>query len=140
MALLAIENLSISFAGLKALSGVSFTVNTGEIVGLIGPNGAGKTTLLNCISRLYTPQSGRILLNDVNLLDVPVHGIAAHGIARTFQNLELFGGASVLENVAVSSMRRFRSNLLAELFWLPAARRDVHAAREAALQTLNRAR
>jgi len=136
MALLTVENLSLSFAGLRALAGVSFAVNAGEIVGLIGPNGAGKTTLLNCISRLYTPQSGRILLDGVNLLDVPIHGVAAHGIARTFQNLELFAGASVLENVAVNSMRRFRSTLVAELLSLPSARRNVREARKAGFKAL----
>lgn len=121
-ALLSVQALSMSFAGLKALRDVSFDVGPREIVGLIGPNGAGKTTLLNCVSRIYTPQSGRIEFDGGNLLAVPLHGVAPKGIARTFQNLEVFASASVIENIAVNCMWRYRSSLLAELLNFPSAR------------------
>jgi branched-chain amino acid transport system ATP-binding protein len=135
--LLYVEDLSISFAGLKALSRVTFSVARGQIVGLIGPNGAGKTTLLNCITRLYTPDAGRMVFDGADLLRRPVHAVAPLGITRTFQNLELFSQMTVLENVAVSCMGRHRASLPAELLGLPNARRSAAAARAEALAVLN---
>ncbi len=134
--LLVVENLSVAFSGLRALSDVTFSVSEHEIVGLIGPNGAGKTTLLNCISRLYTPQAGTLNFAGKDLLKLPVHAIPVEGITRTFQNLELSGEATALENVGVSSMRRFRTNLLAELLALPSSRRNTAAGEAAALVAL----
>src|SRR4051812_12620512 len=104
MALLEITQVSLAFSGLRALADVSFNVGEGEIVGLIGPNGAGKSTLLNCVSRLYRPQSGTIRLDGVDLMDRKIHEVAAMGVRRSFQNLELFREASVRENVTLGLM------------------------------------
>jgi branched-chain amino acid transport system ATP-binding protein len=103
LALLAVEELRAEFGGIVALADLSFSVEAGQICALIGPNGAGKTTLFNCVSRLYEPKSGRILFEDRNLLDLPAHRIARAGIARTFQNLALFPGLTVLDNVMVGA-------------------------------------
>ena len=98
---LVVTDLSIRFGGIVALDGVSFSVPSGQIVGLIGPNGAGKTTCFNCISRLYTPDRGSIQFGDYNLLRKRAAGIAGAGIGRTFQNLELFKSMTVLDNLLV---------------------------------------
>ena len=102
-ALLEVENVTRRFGGIVALDGVSFDVGAGEIVGLIGPNGAGKTTAFNVITRLYTPDEGRVTFDGEDLLDEAPHGIIRRGIARTFQNVELFRGLTVLENVLVGA-------------------------------------
>jgi branched-chain amino acid transport system ATP-binding protein len=128
MALLEVAGVSLAFSGLRALADVSFDVAEGEIVGLIGPNGAGKSTLLNCVSRLYRPQAGQIRFNGADLLDRKVHEVAAMGIRRSFQNLELFREASVRENVTLGLVYRHKSALWSELLNLPASR----AARRAA--------
>ena len=112
MALLEIAGLSLSFSGLRALADVSFDVAEGEIVGLIGPNGAGKSTLLNCVSGLYRPERGQIRFAGESLVERKIHDIAAMGIRRTFQNLELFREASVRENVTLGLVYRHRSSLL----------------------------
>jgi branched-chain amino acid transport system ATP-binding protein len=102
-ALLEVENVTRRFGGIVALDGVSFDVAQGEIVGLIGPNGAGKTTAFNVITRLYTPDEGRVSFDGRDLLAEAPHGIIRRGIARTFQNVELFRGLTVLENVLVGA-------------------------------------
>jgi branched-chain amino acid transport system ATP-binding protein len=107
-ALLTVAGLTIRFGGIAALSEVSFEIAEGSITGLIGPNGAGKTTCFNCITRLYQPTSGTIILRGHDLLKIPAHRVAEHGIARTFQNLELFGTMSVLDNVMVGFHARSR--------------------------------
>lgn len=127
---LSVENISLSFAGLKALSGAGFKVERGAIHGLIGPNGAGKSTLLNCLSRIYTPDAGRVFYEDRDLLQVPIHNIAPLGISRTFQNLELFSQASVWENVVIGAMLHHRNSLLSDLLTLPSARRNRAAVRD----------
>ncbi|MHB1243171.1 MAG: ABC transporter ATP-binding protein [Gaiellaceae bacterium] len=106
MALLSLRNVTRRFGGIVALDGVSFDVPEGEIVGLIGPNGAGKTTAFNVITRLYTPNEGEVELAGESLLKTPVHGIVRRGIARTFQNVELFRTMTVLENVLVGAHTR----------------------------------
>jgi branched-chain amino acid transport system ATP-binding protein len=103
MALLDVQDLTVRFGGVLALDALSFTVGAGQICGLIGPNGAGKTTMFNCLSRIYQPTSGHITFDGRDLLAVPAHRIARHGIARTFQNLALFGSMTVLENVMVGA-------------------------------------
>jgi branched-chain amino acid transport system ATP-binding protein len=110
-ALLTVEDLTIRFGGLAALSGVSFDVAPGRITGLIGPNGAGKTTCFNCITRLYTPDSGKIAFKGNDLLRLSPFRIAGTGIARTFQNLELFGTMTALENVLVGLHARSRDGV-----------------------------
>jgi branched-chain amino acid transport system ATP-binding protein len=137
MALLEISNLSLSFSGLHALSEVSFNVGEGQIVGLIGPNGAGKSTLLNCVSRLYLPESGSIQFESHNLIHRNVHEVAAMGIRRTFQNLELFREASVRENVTLGLAYRYQSNVLSEFLDLPSVRAKRRAAEHEAGQILD---
>ena len=108
MALLSLRNVTRRFGGIVALDGVSFDVGEGQIVGLIGPNGAGKTTAFNVITRLYTPNEGEVEFAGENLLKTSVHGIVRRGIARTFQNVELFKTMTVLDNVLVGAHTRGR--------------------------------
>jgi branched-chain amino acid transport system ATP-binding protein len=108
MALLSLRNVTRRFGGIVALDGVSLDVEEGEIAGLIGPNGAGKTTAFNVITRLYTPNSGEVEFAGESLLRAPVHGIVSRGIARTFQNVEVFRTMTVLDNVLVGAHTRGR--------------------------------
>ncbi len=101
--MLSVEHLTRRFGGVVALDDVSFDVPDGQILGLIGPNGAGKTTAFNVITRLYKPDSGRVVYDGENLLKVAPYDIVRRGIARTFQNVELFSRMSVLENVLVGA-------------------------------------
>lgn len=135
---LKIRNLSLSFAGLKALDDVSFDVPPGSIVGLIGPNGAGKSSLLNCLSRLYNPNQGELHYNGTDLLGKQVHELAALGIMRTFQNLEMFPEATALDNVLTGSLFRHRVSLMSQLLTLPRARRADSAARQEARAFLDK--
>ena len=106
MALLSVEHVTRRFGGIVAVDDVSLDVREGEIAGLIGPNGAGKTTLFNLISRLYRPDGGVISFDGRSLLRTPAHGVVRHGIARTFQNVELFGSMTVLEHVLLGRHAR----------------------------------
>jgi branched-chain amino acid transport system ATP-binding protein len=106
MALLEVEHVTKQFGGIVALDSVSFSAEPGEIVGLIGPNGAGKTTAFNVITRLYTPDEGDVRFEGKSLLDIRPSGVVRRGIARTFQNVELFRGMSVLDNVRVGAHAR----------------------------------
>src|SRR6267142_4610799 len=106
LALLEVDNVSRRFGGIVALDAVSFTAEAGEIVGLIGPNGAGKTTAFNVITRLYTPDEGDIRFDGETLLETPPNAVIQRGIARTFQNVELFRGMTVLDNVRVGAHAR----------------------------------
>ena len=109
MPILSVDAVSVTFGGIVALDGLSFSVEAGQIAGLIGPNGAGKTTLFNVISRLYEPTSGHVTFDGHDLLTVPPHRIANVGVARTFQNLALWPGLTVLENVMVGAHARSRA-------------------------------
>jgi ABC-type branched-subunit amino acid transport system ATPase component len=133
-ALLEVEDLRLSFGGVRALDGVSFSVRRGEVFGLIGPNGAGKSTLFNCISRLYTPDRGDIRFEGRSLLNLPPHRVPAVGIARTFQNVELFKSMTVLENLLAGQHLRLSYPLWSAFLSLPDARRQERAARERALE------
>ena len=137
MALLEIDGLSHSFSGLQALADVTFDVYEKEVVGLIGPNGAGKSTLLNCVSRFYQPDSGRITYQGRDLFRYRMADVATMGIRRTFQNLELFHDASVLENVTLGLIYRYRAGLFGELFALPYSRRARRAATDEARQIVS---
>jgi branched-chain amino acid transport system ATP-binding protein len=108
MALLSVENITRRFGGIVALQDVSLDAEAGEIVGLIGPNGAGKTTVFNVITRLYRPQAGDVVFAGSSLLRARPHRIVRRGIARTFQNVELFRTMSVLDNVLVGTQSHFR--------------------------------
>jgi branched-chain amino acid transport system ATP-binding protein len=105
LALLSLEHVRRRFGGIVAVDDVSFDVEAGEVVGLIGPNGAGKTTLFNLITRLYKPDAGSIVFAGESLLNEPAHAIVRRGIARTFQNIDVFRSMSVLENVLVGLQR-----------------------------------
>src|SRR5437763_2903334 len=108
MALLSVRNVTRRFGGIVAIDDVSLDVERGQIVGLIGPNGAGKTTLFNVITRLYRPDAGELDFDDRSLLRTPPHRIVRRGIARTFQNVELFRTMTVLDNVLVGAHTRTR--------------------------------
>jgi len=112
VALLEVEGLALRFGGVTALDGPSFDVERGQICGLIGPNGAGKTTLFNCVSRLYTPQAGRVELDGQDLLRLQPHQISYLGVSRTFQHLGLFPSLTVRENVMLGAYARERSGFL----------------------------
>ncbi|MCI0880235.1 MAG: ABC transporter ATP-binding protein [Chloroflexi bacterium] len=121
MVLLEVEDLSIRFGGILALDGVSFSVEKGEILSIIGPNGAGKTTVFNCITRIYEPMKGSIQFKGRDLLRTRPHRIIAHGVARTFQNLELFSTMTVLDNLLVGQHSDLRYSLLEAVLRLPKA-------------------
>lgn len=114
MSLLQVEGISVQFGGIRAVQDVSFSVETGQVYTLIGPNGAGKTTLFNLLSRLYPLSQGRMLFDGEDFSFRAAHEIAALGIARTFQNIELFDKATVLENLLAGAYRGRSTGLLAE--------------------------
>ena len=116
------DNLSLHFGGLKAVDSVSFAVEKGEILSIIGPNGAGKSSIFNLISRIYPPTHGKIFFEDQDITQQPASDIAKLGIARTFQNIELFENASVLSNLLVGRHRHSTTSLWQELLFLPGVR------------------
>ncbi len=128
--LLSAQDISVRFGGVLAVNRVSFDVRRGEVFTLIGPNGAGKTTVFNLISRIYTPTSGRITYDGLDLTAQPPHAVAGLGIARTFQNIELFEHASVLQNLLIGRHTHRRTNLLDDLLFTPRARRAALEDRE----------
>ena len=123
-ALLEVRDVEVRFGGIVALDGVSFDIPEGQIVGLIGPNGAGKTTLFNCLSRLYTPNSGEINFRGQSILGLAPDKIAPLGIGRTFQNLALFPTLSVLNNVMIGGHCRTNSDFISNSIRLPWVRRE----------------
>ncbi len=136
MELLAINNLSKSFGGVQALTDVSFAVAAGEIVGLIGPNGAGKTTCFNLINGLLPPSAGEIRLGGTDLGGLPPYCRARLGLARTFQNIQLFGGMTVLENVLTGRHLHQQMGVFTALLPLPAVSRAQADNRRRALELL----
>ena len=134
--LLAVRDVSVVFGGIVALNGVSFDMRKGQILGLIGPNGAGKTTLFNCLSRLYQPSSGDILMEGVSILKRPPHRIAEIGIGRTFQNVALFANLSVLDNVRIGTHARTSSDIISDSLRLAWVRRTEAAVNEKAHELL----
>jgi branched-chain amino acid transport system ATP-binding protein len=128
--LLSAKNLSVRFGGVLAVNDVSFDVKRGEVFTLIGPNGAGKTTVFNLISRIYDPTTGSLEFEGRPLSAQPPHRIASLGIARTFQNIELFEHASVLHNLLIGRHTHRRTGLFADLFFTPKARAAEIEARE----------
>ena len=128
-ALLAVRDVSVVFGGIIALNGVTFDMHKGQILGLIGPNGAGKTTLFNCLSRLYQPSSGDILMEGVSILTRPPHRIAEIGIGRTFQNVALFPNLSVMDNVRIGCHSRTSSDIISDsikLAWVRRSEADIN--------------
>jgi branched-chain amino acid transport system ATP-binding protein len=134
--LLAVREVALRFGGIIALDGISFEHQEGAILGLIGPNGAGKTTLFNCLSRLYTPDSGDIVFAGRTILDRPPHRIAEIGIGRTFQNLALFHRLSVLDNVMIGGHAKSRSDFLSDALHLPWTRREDEALEQTAWELI----
>jgi branched-chain amino acid transport system ATP-binding protein len=131
------EGVGINFGGVRALDGVSFEVEAGQVFTIIGPNGAGKTTIFNVISRIYDPSQGRLLFCDEDITQVPAHEIAPRGIARTFQNIELFEHATVLDNLLLGRHAHKRSRFLEELLFLPRVRALEIEHREAAEKVID---
>ena len=119
-----VENLSLAFGGVQALYNVSTQSSSGEIFAVIGPNGAGKTCLLNCISRFYTPQEGQIFYKGKDITGLPTHGIAKMGIARTFQNIELFKGMTVLDNIKLGRHAFLKSGIFSDMLYWGRTRRE----------------
>jgi branched-chain amino acid transport system ATP-binding protein len=127
--LLSAHDLSVRFGGVLAVNKVSFDVRQGEVFTLIGPNGAGKTTVFNLISRLYTPTSGHLTYQGRALNDMPAHSVAAAGIARTFQNIELFEHASVLHNLLIGRHVHQHTGFWQQMLFLPSVRAEEIATR-----------
>jgi branched-chain amino acid transport system ATP-binding protein len=135
-AVLEIRNLSKSFKGLNALQGITMELWEGEVQGVIGPNGAGKTTLFNCLTGVMAPTTGEIIFEGKNVAGLLTPAIAKLGIARTFQNIRLFGNLSVLDNVRVARQLRTKFNLLEVLGNLPSFRHKEAAIRDSAFELL----
>ena len=135
-AMLEIAALQMRFQGLTALDQVSFSMEKGSITSLIGPNGAGKTTLFNCVTGMYTPTGGRVAFEGEDITGQAAHRVSRHGIARTFQNLALFAGLSVMDNLLVGAYRQGSSGLLQGAFLTPRARAEQRAAVAAATEVL----
>ena len=131
------DGLAINFGGIRALDGVSFEVAPGEVFTIIGPNGAGKTTIFNLISRIYDPSDGRLTFCGEDITRVPPHEIARRGIARTFQNIELFEHATVLQNLLLGRHAHKRSGFVEELLFLPRVERLEVEHREAAEKVID---
>ena len=122
--ILNVQNISLSFGGVKALADISFDVREHEIRAIIGPNGAGKSSMLNCINGVYTPQQGQITFRGQTFSHMDSHQVAVMGVARTFQNLALFKGMSVLDNIMTGRNLRMKSNLLLQAIRFGPAERE----------------
>ena len=137
MTILKVSDIGIAFGGLKAIDGVGFSVNAGQIFSIIGPNGAGKTTLFNVISGIYTAGRGRIELAGQDVTRLAPDLLAARGLSRTFQNLQIFQRMTAIENVMVGRHLQERCNLFADLLRLPSVTRQNNETRDAALAFLD---
>ena len=129
-ALLSVNGLTLAFGGVKALNGVSFEVQAGSITSVIGPNGAGKTSVFNTLSGFYTPSAGRIVFNGQDLQGVSAPARAALGMARSFQNIALFRGMTVLDNIKLGRHCHLKTGALSALFYTPSARREEELLRQ----------
>jgi len=136
LSLLEARGISIAFGGLRAVDSVGFAVDPGEVLAIIGPNGAGKTTLFNIVTGLYRAQAGEVRLDGREVTGLPPHALAARGLARTFQNLQIFFRMSALENVMVGRHLKERRRLWAELLGLPSVLRENRESRERARELL----
>ncbi len=130
---LIVEHLTLSFGGIKAINDVSFAVELGEIYAIIGPNGAGKSTIFNAISRIYHPDSGSIKFRGQELLERRANQVVDLGIARTFQNIELFEKATVLENLLVGRSSKIKTGWISEWFFTKRVRDEERNHRRKAL-------
>jgi branched-chain amino acid transport system ATP-binding protein len=129
--ILTFDNVRLSFKGVRAIDGVSFTVGRHELFAVIGPNGAGKTSIFNVLSGVYRPQQGRVAFDGTDITGRRPHQIAAAGVARTFQNVELFANLTVLDNLMLGRHTHLRYGTFSAIAWLGRARREELAARAA---------
>jgi branched-chain amino acid transport system ATP-binding protein len=136
MSIFVADDIAIRFGGIRAVDAVSFEVNEGEVFAIIGPNGAGKTTIFNLISRIYQPSNGRLFFQDQDITEIPPYRIAGLGIARTFQNIELFANATLLQNLLIGRHCHSTVGILAQLAFLPAVRREELKHREKAEEVI----
>ncbi|NKB69217.1 MAG: ATP-binding cassette domain-containing protein [Candidatus Latescibacteria bacterium] len=132
MALLEIENLNVSFDGIRALQGVDLAVEQGQLFSLVGPNGAGKTTVFNCLGRIYRQDEGTLRFKGREISGLKPHQVPGIGIGRTFQHSELFDGLTTLENILLGRHRHLHTGLFGSLFFAPHVRRAEIEARRAA--------
>lgn len=137
MSIFKAEDISISFGGLRALDRVSFDVNEGEIFSIIGPNGAGKTTIFNCLSRFYDLDGGKLIFKGKDISRIRPHQVADQGIARTFQNIELFSAATVIDNLLLSRHRFKTSNFITEALFTRSVRKQEIGSREKAEEVID---
>ncbi|MBZ0129018.1 MAG: ABC transporter ATP-binding protein [Rhodobacteraceae bacterium] len=137
MSLLEIKNATLKFGGVVAVNDLSFNVEEGEVYAIVGPNGAGKSTVFNLISRFYDPFAGSFTFDGRNLLDFKADGIADLGIARTFQNIELFEHATVLQNLLVGRHRHRRTTLIEEMLFTRRVRREEYKHRAAVEEVID---
>ena len=129
MSLFAVSDVSLRFGGVQAIANVSFEVAPGEVFAIIGPNGAGKTSMLNVITRVFDPSAGRVIFEGQDITQLPRHRIVHSGIARTFQNIELFEGGTVLDNLLLGRHRFDHGSFVAQWLWTPAVRRAEEQSR-----------
>jgi branched-chain amino acid transport system ATP-binding protein len=122
--ILDVQNISLSFGGVKALHDISFNVKEHEIRAIIGPNGAGKSSMLNCINGVYTPQQGSITFRGQTFKHMNSHQVAVMGVARTFQNLALFKGMSVLDNIMTGRITKMKANFIEHALWFGRAKKE----------------
>ena len=136
MSIFAANEIAIRFGGIRAVDAVSFQVEQGEVFSIIGPNGAGKTTIFNLISRIYQPSAGRLFFQDQDITDIPPYRVAGLGLARTFQNIELFTNATLLQNLLIGRHCHSTVGVLAQLAFLPTVRREELKHREKAEEVI----
>lgn len=137
MSLLEIKNATLKFGGVVAVNDLSFSVEEGEVYAIVGPNGAGKSTVFNLISRFYDPFAGSFHFDGTDLLKQKADQVADLGIARTFQNIELFEHATVLQNLLVGRHRHRKTNVIEEMLFLPRVRKAEHKNREAVEEVID---
>ena len=128
-AMFEVRDVSLRFGGVQAIANVSFEVAPGEVFAIIGPNGAGKTSMLNVITRVFDPSAGRVMFEGQDITQLPRHRIVHSGIARTFQNIELFEGGTVLDNLLLGRHRFDHGSFAAQWLWTPAVRRAEEQSR-----------
>ena len=130
MSVFSVSDLSLRFGGVQAIGNVSFSVEQGEVFAIIGPNGAGKTSVLNVITRVFDPTQGRVVFEGQDITALPRHKVVHSGIGRTFQNIELFEGGTVLDNLLLGRHRFAHGSFAAQWLWTPAVRAAEAASRD----------
>ncbi len=130
MSVFSVSDLSLRFGGVQAIGNVSFSVEQGEVFAIIGPNGAGKTSILNVITRVFDPTQGRVVFEGQDITALPRHKVVHSGIGRTFQNIELFEGGTVLDNLLLGRHRFPHGSFAAQWLWTPAVRAAEAASRD----------